>query len=157
MTMNLSRSLKSLFSQGLVIFSFAVLLAACEYIPFSGGELKGVLTPTPTDWGATAAVDVIELETNVSDPYSVKLWVIAIDSALYVHAGANRATWVENIERDADVRLLADELLYELRAERVTGAKEFAHFSDRYEIKYGRRPRNENVDEVYLYRLGRRL
>lgn len=155
--MILSKTLKMLFSKALVISSFALLLVACEYIPFSGGELQGKLTPTPADWGTTATVDVIELETNATDPYSVKLWVIAIDRSLYVHAGANKTTWVENIEQDTDVRLLVNELLYELRAERVTGAAEFAQFSDRYEIKYGRRPRNENVGEVYLYRLGPRL
>lgn len=157
MTIKFSRTLKMLSSRSLVAVSFALLLAACEYLPFSGGELIGELAPTPADWGATAAVDVIELETNGTDPYSVKLWVVAIDGALYVHAGANRTTWVENIEQDADVRLLVAELLYELRAERVTGAAEFARFSDLYESKYGRRPRNENVDEVYLYRLGPRL
>jgi hypothetical protein len=39
---------------------------------------------------------------------------------------------------------------------RVEDAAEFASFADAYEKKYGMRPRNENVSEVYLYRLGAR-
>ena len=41
----------------------------------------------------------------------------------------------------------------ELEAARVTAADEFGRFSDSYEKKYGRRPRNENITEVYLFRL----
>ena len=33
---------------------------------------------------------------------------------------------------------------------------EFDAFSDLYESKYGSRPRNENADEAYLFRLGAR-
>lgn len=129
------------------------LLPACGYVPFSGGELEGTLTPAPADWGSTADVSIIELETNPAEPYSVKLWIVDIGPSLYVHAGANHATWVQHIEQNADVRLLVGELLYELRAERVTAAEEFALFSDRYEAKYNTRPRNENVAEAYLFRL----
>ena len=49
-----------------------------------------------------------------------------------------------------------EEKLYELAAARVTEAEEFARFADVYEEKYGVRPRNENVSEVYLLRLGER-
>jgi hypothetical protein len=72
---------------------------------------------------------------------------------LYVHAGANRATWVEHIEQDPNVRVLIGASLYELRAVRVESAEEFAAFAEVYEVKYGNRPRNENVDEAYLFRL----
>ncbi len=46
------------------------------------------------------------------------------------------------------------ERLFLLRASRVEGAEEFARFADVYEKKYGTRPRNENIDEIYLFRLG---
>jgi hypothetical protein len=46
-----------------------------------------------------------------------------------------------------------DDRLYDLTATRVTDAAEFAAFSDAYETRYGLRPRNENVAEVYLFRL----
>ncbi|MAE95466.1 MAG: hypothetical protein CL910_12465 [Deltaproteobacteria bacterium] len=74
----------------------------------------------------------------------------------YVHAGANRSTWVENMEADPRVRLRADDSIYELVASRVEAQEEFDRFSDAYEQKYGRRPRNENVAEAYLFRLGAR-
>ena len=73
--------------------------------------------------------------------------------ALYLHAGANRATWVEHIESDANVRLQNLGKVYELKAERVVSEDEFRTFSDVYEAKYGNRPRNENVTEAYLFRL----
>ncbi|MGR8919535.1 MAG: nitroreductase/quinone reductase family protein, partial [Gammaproteobacteria bacterium] len=90
------------------------------------------------------------------DPYSVNIWVVGIGPSLFVHAGANRAEWVVHIEANPDVRLRVDETIYELTAARVTDAGEFARFSDAYERKYDRRPRNENVDEAYLFRLGPR-
>ncbi len=115
--------------------------------------MQGTPAPVPADWSAVAAADVIRLETQPADPYSVELWVIGVDNVLYVHAGDNRTNWVEDIEVDANVRLLHDGSIYELRAERVTDAAEFAAFAVVYEKKYGWRPRNENVDEVYLFRL----
>ena len=128
-------------------------LSACGYVPFSGGELNGTLTPHPGDWTEAASPDIIELETNPQDPYSVKLLVIGAGENLYVHAGANRATWVEHMEQDPNVRLKIGDALYELRAERVTEQAEFDAFAAVYEGKYGNEPRNGNVDEAYLFRL----
>jgi hypothetical protein len=130
-----------------------VLLSGCDLIPFSGGELSGNLTTPPADWTDVASKEVIELETNPAEPYSVKLWIIGAGPDLYVHAGANRTTWVEHIEQDANVRLQIDDALYELRAVRVESPEEFAAFAVVYEEKYGIRPRNENVEEAYLFRL----
>lgn len=132
-----------------------VLLTACsaDFIPFSGGALEGNLVPAPNDWTELAAAEVIQLETNPAEPYSVKLWIIGNDKQLYVHAGANRTAWVEYIENDPKVKLLIDQKLYELQAERVTDTNDFKTFSDVYEKKYGTRPRNENVNEAYLFRL----
>ena len=86
----------------------------------------------------------------------MKLWVLGVGPDLYVHAGANRATWVEHIEANPDVRLLVGENLYELQAVQVKDQAEFDRFAEPYEAKYGNRPRNENVSEVYLYRLEKR-
>ena len=130
-----------------------ILLAGCEYMPFSGGALEGAPTPAPSDWTHALDESVIELETNPAEPYSVKLWAIGLGPYAYVHAGANFTTWVEHIESDPAVRLLVGKSLYELTAERVTSAEEFKRFSDAYESKYGNRPRNENIEEVYIYRL----
>jgi hypothetical protein len=74
-------------------------------------------------------------------------------NALYVHAGANRATWIENMDADPNVRLQAGDTIYQLAATRVTSQEEFDRYSAPYEEKYGNPPRNLNVAEAYLYRL----
>ena len=43
--------------------------------------------------------------------------------------------------------------LLDLLARRVETQDEFDRFSDAYEEKYSTRPRNENVNEAYLFRL----
>ncbi len=131
------------------------LVAGCSepFVLLSGGGLEGTTLPTPESWSFTDDVDTVQLETNATDPYSVNIWVITLGDALYVHAGANRATWVEHIEEDPNVRLRVDGSIFELVASRVEAQEEFDRFSDAYEAKYGRRPRNESVVEAYLFRL----
>ncbi len=136
----------------------AVPLAGCggPFVLLPGGALEGSTVATPDDWSFTDAVKTVQLETLPADPYSVNIWVIAVDENLYVHAGANRSTWVENMEMDPNVRLRVNDAIYELAASRVDRQEEFDRFSDAYEQKYGRRPRNESVAEAYLFRLGAR-
>lgn len=130
-------------------------IAGCRgpFLLLPGGALEGTRAPTPQSWSFTDEIDTVQLETRPADPYSVNIWVIALDGSLYVHAGANRAAWVEHIEADPNVRLRVDESIYELAASRVEAQEEFDRFSDAYEAKYGRRPRNESVVEAYLFRL----
>ncbi len=132
-----------------------MLLGACssDYLPTSGGKLKGTLSAAPVDWTQIAAVDIVQLETRPTDPYSVNLWVIGAGSNLYVFAGANRANWIEHLEANPAARLRIGEAIFDLIAERVTDATEFKQFADAWEAKYGNRPRNENVTEAYLMRL----
>lgn len=118
-----------------------------------GGALKGTVAPVPSTWDGTTVADVVELETHPAEPYSVKIWIVPIGDRLYVHAGDNYSRWVQHIEQDPAVRVGDDGRLYELHAERVTSAEEFAGFAKAYEARYGTRPRNENVAEVYLFRL----
>ena len=118
-----------------------------------GGALEGSTVAAPDGWAFTDAVDTVQLETLPADPYSVNIWVVALGENLYIHAGTNRSHWVENIEADPNVRLRVGDSIYELLASRVDGQDEFDRFSDAYEKKYGRRPRNENVVEAYLFRL----
>jgi hypothetical protein len=140
----------------------AVILAApiagCggPFVLLPGGALEGPTAATPESWSFTDEVSTVQLETLPADPYSVNIWVIAMGENLYVHAGANRSTWVENIETDPNVRLGVNDSIYELEASRVDDQAEFDRFSDAYDVKYGRRPRNENVAEAYLFRLGAR-
>ena len=137
----------------IILTAAALALCGCSYVPFSGGALEGTVQPTPESWSEVAQPDIIELETNPAEPYSVKLWIVGHDADLWVHAGANRATWVEHMEADPRVRLKIGQSIYLLTAERVNGTEEFAAFADLYEQKYGNRPRNENVNEAYLFRL----
>ena len=143
----------------LLLVVFALAFAAGCSRPFGlmpGGALEGTPAAIPSSWAFTDEVDTVQLETRPADPYSVNIWVIAMDPNLYVHAGASRSTWVENLEADPKVRLRVEDSIYELSASRVTEQAEFERFIAAYEKKYGRRPRNENIAEVYLFRLGAR-
>jgi hypothetical protein len=136
----------------------AASLAACNgpFLLTPGGALEGQTEPTPDSWAFTDEVSTIQLETRPADPYSVNIWVVAMGDFLYVHAGASRSTWVENMESDPNVRLRVEDAIYELTATRVEDQAEFDRFSDAYEKKYGYRPRNESVVEAYLFRLAPR-
>lgn len=133
---------------------FVFFLAGCEYLPFGQGPLEGQVTAAPDEWSAVGKADIIQLETNSSEgPYTVNLWIADIEDTLHVFAGDNLAAWVENIQSDPNVRLGVQGDIYELRATRETNAAQFEKFAQAWEAKYGNRPRNENVDETYLYRL----
>jgi hypothetical protein len=131
----------------------SVFLACGPILVMPGGALSGTAESAPADWAWTDEVSTIQLETRPEDPYSVNIWVVAKGDALYVHAGKNRSTWVENMESDPAVRVQVEERVFELTASRVKDQKEFDAFSDGYEKKYSTRPRNENVREAYLFRL----
>lgn len=133
-------------------------LAACSgpFFLLPGGELEGMLAPAPDDWSFTDDISTIQVETRPANPYSINIWAVGMDASLYLHAGGNRTNWVEHIEVDPRVRVGVEGTLYELEASRVTARDEFARFADAYEAKYGMRPRNENIAEIYVYRLGAR-
>ncbi len=140
-----------------LILALSLLLIGCEYLPFSQGELQGTVAAIPADWQGIADKDIIQFETEGDTPYSVNLWVVEIDDHLHVFAGDNVATWVDHIlNRSALVRLAADGTIYELKASRITDAEYFERFARAWEAKYGNRPRNENVDETYLFKLSPR-
>lgn len=138
----------------IIALSSLLLVAGCgPFLLIPGGKLDGSTAPAPSDWSFAAEVGTIQLETRPEDPYSVNIWAVGIGPVLYVHAGANRANWVEHMEANANVRVRIEATLYELRSSRVEDQAEFNSFSDAYEEKYGSRPRNENVQEAYLFRL----
>jgi hypothetical protein len=138
--------------------AFLVSVAGCggPFVLLPGGALDGQAAEVPESWSFTDSVDTVQLETNPVDPYSVNIWAVGLGENVYVHAGANRAAWVENMEADPKVRLQVSESIYELAAARVEVQQEFDRFSDAYEQKYGRRPGNEDVGEAYLFRLAAR-
>jgi len=140
----------------LTLITLTMLSACADLIPFPSGQLEGTLTVVPADWSELKQNEIIQFESNPSEPYSVNLWIIGMGDVAYVHAGTNRATWVEHIEVDPNVRLKVGNNIYELKAVRVETQEEFDALSDVYEVKYGNRPRNENVDEAYLFKLVKR-
>lgn len=142
-----------MFPQLIAVSSLFLLLGCGPVLLLPGGQLDGTTAPAPSDWSSIDDVSTIQLETRPDDPYSVNIWAVGIGPILYVHAGANRSSWVEHMEVDPDVRVRARDTLYELRAARVEDQEEFTRFSDAYVEKYGSRPRNENVLEAYLFRL----
>lgn len=135
--------------------TLSLTLAGCSgpFVLIPGGSLDGTVASTPSDWSAVAEIDTIQLESNPEKPYSVNIWVVAVGEALYVHSGANRAAWIENMEADPRVRLQANGTIYELNASRVESQQEFDRYSVVYEQKYGNAPRNPSVEEAYLFRL----
>ena len=143
---------------GVLCLLISVVLVACEgpFLNLPGGALAGTPAPVPDSWAFTDEVSTIKLETNPAEPYSVNIWVVALDDFLYVHAGDNRAEWVANMEADPNVRLQVDDAVYALEAARVTDQAEFERFAAAYADKYFGRPGNEDVAEAYLFRLGAR-
>ena len=139
----------------ILALALTILITGCRgpFILLPGGALEGTTVAAPSDWSFTNDIDTIQLETRPAEPYSVNLWAVGIGPLLYIHAGAYRSRWVENMEANPDVRLRVENDLYVLRASRVEDQDEFNRFSDAYQQKYGSRPRNENVDEAYLFRL----
>jgi hypothetical protein len=137
---------------------FAIGLVGCSgpFFLLPGGALEGPVVATPADWAFSDEISTIQVETNPEDPYSINIWAVAMDEFLYLHAGANRTAWVENLEVDPLVRVSIDGSIFELAAGRVEEAEEFGRFATAYDVKYGLRPRNEDISEIYVFRLGAR-
>ena len=133
---------------------FLLALSACpEYLPIAGGQLEGTVSPLPEHWSELATTEIIQMESIGDAPYSVNLWMVEVDGAPHIFAGDNRAAWVENIAANPNDRLKINEEIFELRAKRVTDAAVFEIYAQAWKLKYGNRPRNERVDETYLFRL----
>lgn len=80
-------------SRTMIIALLLSATAACSYMPFSGGALTGTPAPPLADWRTVGGVSIIQLETRPSDPYSVKLRMVAEETHLYVFAGDNHSQW----------------------------------------------------------------
>lgn len=139
-----------------VVLALVITSGCADYLPFSKGALEGEVALPPASYTDVARQEIIQFETNPSEPYSVNLWVIGEGERLYVYAGDSETTWVQNIAADPNVRIKLGAAIYELRATRVTDAEEFEWFAKAWDEKYGHRPMNENVDETWLMRLAPR-
>lgn len=129
----------------------ALLLGCGPFLTLPGGSLDGEVASAPDDWAFTDEISTIQLETNPADPYSVNIWAVGMGDSLYVHAGTNRAAWVENLEADPSARVRIEGTIYVVSAARVESQADFDAFAGAYEAKYDRRPSNENVTEAYVF------
>ena len=136
---------------GLLII--AVLVIGCEYIPFSSGKLEGRIINPPSDWNLVLNEEIIQVETNPEEPYSVNLWIVNIDNTPHIFSGDNLSQWAKNILKNDKVRLKIGENIYPLRATRVVETERFEQFARGWDEKYGHRPLNENPTETYLFQL----
>jgi hypothetical protein len=118
-----------------------------------GGKLEGESQPAPSDWAFAGDSGIAQLETNPAEPYSVNLAYTVLDDVLYVNAGGTETQWVKNMKADPEVRLLVEDTLYDLRAERVTSKEEVAAFSQAWLAQSTFRRDPEGYDEVWIYRL----
>jgi hypothetical protein len=132
----------------------SLLVTGCaEYLPISSGALEGTVLPLPRSLDSITQKKIIQLETRTSEAYSVNLWVVEVSGYLHVFAGDNKATWVENMEQNSNVRLRSGDEIFELEAVRVNDPEIFEFFAQAWQAKYGNRPQNESVEQTYLYRL----
>lgn len=130
-------------------------LVACNG-PFGllpGGRLDGDSAPAPADWSFAGEYGTAQLETRPGDPYSVNLAFTVMDGRLYVNAGDSETEWVKNMGADSRVRLRLDDVIYSLRAERVTDAEEIRAFGRAWTDQSFFRRDPADLEVVYLYRL----
>ncbi len=140
-----------------LLFVLTILIGCSgPFLLLPGGKLEGPVAEAPDDWAFTDEVSTVQVETRPEDPYSINIWAVALGDSLYLHAGGHRTAWVENLESDPRARVAIEGTLYEVTATRVEDPAEFARFAEAYARKYGHRPRNENIDEIFVYRLGAR-
>ena len=132
-----------------------ICTSACNGpLPFlSGGKLGGMDNPTPQSWSIVGDFGFVQLETNPQDPYSVNIAYTVMNEILYVNAGDSETQWVKNMNANPNVRLRMDDVIYRLKAERVTRKDEIAAFGEAWTSKsvFHRDP--TELDEVWIYRL----
>ena len=112
--------------------------------PFAGGHLSAPEAQAPFDnWPAIAATDTVYLETDPEDPYSVQMWCIALDDALYVptslilgDSDPRERTWVRNVQENPSVRVQIGEAVYPMRASRVTSPERQQALLSAFQEKY---------------------
>lgn len=142
----------------LLLATLVLLLAGCAepFIVFSGGALSGTITPAPEDWSELNQVDVVQLETQPADPYSVNIWAAGIGPNIYVATSEDGTNWTEHIALSRDVRLRIAGAVYELEAHPVTDPEERAIVAAEYVRKYDVDEDDNWVTVGQIYRLDRR-
>lgn len=150
---------------GAIALVAAIVATACEPVfVFAGGALSGSEEPVPESWAFSRDVDTVQVETRPSDPYSVNVWGVAVESFVYVAASdGGESRWAREIEADPRVRLKVGERLFALRATRLTAGEgeaanqeaneELARVVDAYVEKYDLDPDESFVGGAWVFRL----
>ena len=142
----------------ILLISFTTALAGCAepFIVLAGDELSGEVTDPPADWSALEAEEIIQLETQPDDPYSVNIWMVAQGPDLYVATGDDPTNWTRHIDENPDVRVRIRGLIYELEAVRVGDQEEKRRIGMAYVSKYDVDDDDNWVRDGQLFRLDRR-
>lgn len=102
---------------------------------FAGGELSGRAAQVPTAWEDVP--DTVQLEARPADPYSVNLWAVRVDSAIYVAGDEDGKRWISLVRADREVRLRIGDAVYALAAAEVDDAEERRRVAAAFAAKYG--------------------
>lgn len=134
-----------------------VALTGCDPMgPLPGGALAGEVNTLPDDWAMVEEIETVQLETNPDDPYSVNLWVVSLDSGLYIAAGGGETRWSKQISIDPEVRLRINHKIYELRASSVDNNEELEEVRRAYVDKYAMESDSAEFNDSRVFRLDQR-
>ncbi len=134
-----------------------VALTGCDPMgPLPGGALAGEVNTLPDDWAMVEDIETVQLETNPDDPYSVNLWVVSLDSGLYIAAGGGETRWSKQISIDPEVRLRINHKIYELRASSVDNNEELEEVRRAYLDKYAMESDSAQFNDSRVFRLDQR-
>lgn len=136
-----------------IIFALAGCHGPTGLLPGASLDGMGTTAAAPSDWDFVGESGGIKLETNPAAAYSVNLAYTVMEGRLYINAGGTETQWAKNIAANAEVRLLLDERLYDLRAERVTDRDEIESFAEAWtgQSFFRRDPRQ--YEEVWIFEL----
>lgn len=134
-----------------------LLAVACgPWGPIPGGRLEGTVVHEPvTDWSFTNSRSTVQLETRPEDPYSVTVWCVAHDDALYVPSRhAAKKSWVQHVLDEPQVRVRVGERIYPGTMVRVTDPKQIEAVVPALVAKYHLTPPGGEDDAgVWLFRI----
>jgi hypothetical protein len=113
-----------------LIFTATVLLTSCgRTISPSQDQL---------DWATVADRQMVLVTTTDPDgePRTTRLWIVVVGESGYLRSADTR--WAQDVERNPDFLLIADDVSYPVSATRVPfGVDEHARVMDAYSEKYG--------------------
>jgi len=94
------------------------------------------LEPAPSDWGALAPVEEIQVLSQDPDgkPRETTVWLAVVDGQGFIRTG--NTSWYPNLERNPDIGVRVAEKEYAVRAELVEDEslreRVIAQFRDKY-------------------------